>query len=789
MSSRAGVNYVFLKVKGKRDARPKRILLPTSLVALKKAAAKAIDDARPIASITAENGETITDIRDISPNQILCVVFEAASSVKDKSSSADIPKENKAGNLAIQSSEETIKSVDSKTQIALTPKSGKGKGATAQSKTPAGSAKGPPLSHKSGAGDTRSQTPKNLESKIPQSKHPESKTPTATPGKSTPRKSSLSGKSAAGDARSQASKASESRASTATPGKSTPRKPSLSGKSGAGDIRSQSSKDLESNIPELKVPQSKVLMVSSGKSTPRRSSVSSKSAASNARSQTPRDLESNAPELKVPQSRVSAATSGKSTPRRVNELDFSTDYSDDHDKSDSSSESDNYQFEDLDRTGGSQQGEQLMSSVIPIKKMRNHVVKAFLDLNPDTQDFLSQAFTIEHSQQERYVASIFATLKQNDMFSLESEKIEGAKELRDKARRMVSSHRVVRPNGISYCFKTAIVGPSNSGKSTFLKILIRELLVDLVATDNWKRTFVFPVDMSLIMDADPAVIFGKWVSYTFAQLRAQTPSMLEYLPGIERSFMGLMETKGTAILPKKFTQILEYRKLSAEIQRILSNMAAIWYDTTSLLPWWASIAMLPFLLARALGFKNIIMISDHFDETSVEIQPCYPFEGSPHVAFLSEIWKCALEHGSCILGARDTGQFMRLMDSLDDFSFDFSNYIDYETVYNIIRTPKFSDKEIVVEFNETNELLKIYAWHCAGIPNYLLRWYELNIEFDEMEAMDPKTDDYEEKMCHVITRVENLLELIYVPTEDETEPSDPLAKLSVADGRRRVVYK
>ena len=406
---------------------------------------------------------------------------------------------------------------------------------------------------------------------------------------------------------------------------------------------------------------------------------------------------------------------------------------------------------------------------------------------------VNEALELEESQQERYVHSVLKVASDFEMFG-EQDGLDAMREMKELARRIINRHRRIRGSGATYNFKSAIVGPPQSGKSTLIRVLLRELLVDLVATDSWKNTFVFPVDMAQIMDEDPNAIFRKWVTYLFAQLRAQLPSMLEYLPSIERVFAGLMETKGTAVLPKKITSVIEHRRLAHDLQSILSNMAAIWYDSSALLPWWTSIAMLPTMLANAFGFKTVINICDHFDETSMEIHPSYPFEGSPHVAFLSEIWKCGMNHGSCVFGARKTSEFMRILDSLDNFSYDVSNHIDCYDMFDLVKKAKYEDKEVVVEFEETNELLKIYSSICAGIPHYLSKWYEVNVQFDELDALDSKSPEYEEKMCHVMTSVEDLISMMYLPalgdSDDEEDANrDPLAALSVVDVRRRPVSK
>ena len=660
-------SYVFLKPRGKKETKAKKVLIPNSLIAFKKSAAAAMGESRPIASFMTENGKIVTNIREVSPNSTLFVVYERSTG---ETSALNLPsmeiQEKRTGNITLQVSQPAIKATNSITQIAATPESKQGR-IPSQKSTPTLSVstrKSPnTLSITSSAKTSQITTPVSV--KRPQ--------------------------------------------------------PSLQDESTDYDDYDEDDKDAKSQV---------------------------------------------------------------SQPHVEEEEDNSESYS-------SGSEHE-YTEDESDEEVANVMSTKMFSTVIPCKDFRKDVVKAFSELNQDSQEFLNEAFALEESHQERYVNSILKVARDASMLT-EPEKVESMREMRERARSIINNHRRIGTSGVTYSFKAAIVGPPKSGRSTFMTVFLRELLTDLVATDSWKSTFVLPLDMSQIMDQDPNAIFNNWVPYIFAQLRAQLPSMLEYLPCIERAFLGLMETKGTAVLPKKISSVIEHRRLAAELQGILSNMAAIWYDSSALLPWWTSIAMLPAMLSRAFGFKNVIYLCDHFDETAMEIHPSYPFEGSPHVAFLSEIWKCGVSHGSYILGARNTLEFTRILDSLDDFYYDVSHYVVFYNLYNLVKRTKYDDQEIVVEFSETNELLKIHSCICAGVPHYIMQWCEVNQHFDELDQLDSKTPEYEEKLCHAMTCVENLISTLYLPSidDDEEEPAtrDPLASLSVVDVRRRPISK
>ena len=121
------------------------------------------------------------------------------------------------------------------------------------------------------------------------------------------------------------------------------------------------------------------------------------------------------------------------------------------------------------------QGDKIMEVVIPVNEMRQDVLDAFAMIEPESQDLLADALALEETHQERYFHSILKTLEDSNMFP-ETEEIECENELRARAREIIDKHRTVSASGVSYHFKTAVVGPRQSGKTTFLRILLQELL-------------------------------------------------------------------------------------------------------------------------------------------------------------------------------------------------------------------------------------------------------------------------------------------------------------------------
>lgn len=641
MSSRpttSPANYIFLKPRGKKSAKPKRVLMPISLAALKKNASKVLDDKRKIVSFTLENGRPITNIRDISYNATIYVVYEEDESFVKVPNSDEIP----AVSLSLQ----------------------------------------------------------------------EQPNPTTSTPKRTPTKSD-------------------------NPTRQTPRN---------------------------------VVKITMG--TPKHSETIEETTA------TPKTILKSTHKQPPPSTEAAIQKSPVPTLKKAESSDYSSEEYTDSGISEEEEIIENLptEEEEVDETTPA---EKIMGTVLETSSIRDDVINSFAAISPESQEFLTSALGIEEIHQYRYANKILEAFDQMKNDPADDPPIEELETLRAKARKIISKHRVIMPGGVCYNFKTAIVGPRGSGKSTFMKILLKELITDVIAADCWKSTFIFPVDIGKLMEDGNGKIFEHWVEYLFAQLRAQVPSMLEYLPAIEKCFAGITSSKGSMRLPKTLAQILEHKTLMTDIQSILSNMASLWFNSQALVPWWMNIAHLPLELAKAFGFQHTIFVYDHFDDIDVFIDSEYPFEESEKMVSLSEIWKMAISHTSCIFGARNSNQFMSLMDPVFGNTCNLSGVVHYHTMNEIVQQPKYADQEIVVVFEETNETMKLTVSACAGIPRFLVAWYELNKQFDIWSEIDEEDAQYQEQECFVIGAVEDAIKLLFI--SDET--------LTVKTARRRSISK
>lgn len=435
------------------------------------------------------------------------------------------------------------------------------------------------------------------------------------------------------------------------------------------------------------------------------------------------------------------------------------------------------------------EGEELFKRVVSDCKgdFAESVNEAFLDLAHETNEFLTQAMRNENSQKSRYFNEMLAVCKGYQMHDFDENWIHLEK-MQKKARNLISAKRIATTGGHTYVMKTAILGPTKSGKSTFLYVYLHELLVDLVATDNWKSIFVFPYDIEQFMDGliDLQDFYKEYVRYIFALLQVQCPSMIPLLPAIEKSFESVTDNKGHVVLPRRLTQDIQLKKLASAIDEIVQSLAQIWIDPNQFECWLANLALLPKRLASAFGFKQVINVFDHFDRSNECIYPGSPFESSDYSSFPSELLKCTLIQGPFILGAKDSFHFFDSLESIDEkITVNLAAYVDAFYLWNLIDSSLYSDKEIYVEFSKTKTQLRITSYACGGIPNYLIKWNKMNKLFDELEKLDENTPEYEDAYCELVTIIEVIVYELFVP--ETRRQSGKYEKTPVENVRRRSI--
>ncbi|OHS92972.1 hypothetical protein TRFO_12161 [Tritrichomonas foetus] len=434
----------------------------------------------------------------------------------------------------------------------------------------------------------------------------------------------------------------------------------------------------------------------------------------------------------------------------------------------------------------------LITSCIPVEE--NVVAEAYSQLIPESKLMLDEIFVLEDEQKVRFFNEMMKILDEQG-FNPNIANLSNADLLISKAKCYLSQHRITNPINSSYMFHSAIVGPPKSGKSTFLGILTQQILYDMIITNSWKKTFLFVADLDKLMSGyqDIQSFYHLFVHHIFTLLMAQLPSMIQYLPKVEQAFLSItsMSSRMESLpLPRKLTQSLEHRKLSAELQSIGSSLAAIWFDPSSLNQWITSLVMLPSILARAFGFHDCIFVLDHFESCSVSMEPLYPFEDSQPIMFVHEFWKYAIQSYPFILSTGDENALTDSLTIVDETSIDLLSDIEFISLLDLVEEFPYDDMELNIDFEDENQVsLKLVGSSCGGIPIFTKQWEKINKSIDRIEGIEEGTEEYEEALCEMISETETLLFLLI--QREQGDPNDSIEdqRFGVYNVHRRCLSK
>ena len=441
--------------------------------------------------------------------------------------------------------------------------------------------------------------------------------------------------------------------------------------------------------------------------------------------------------------------------------------------------------EEEEEVNEAERARRLVEAVIPCNDFANDVYEAFEAMLRPDQEILGKLVKLEDAQKARYMKEILGVLEENFMFKSRKD-LADVEVMIENAHKFIGEHRFATSEPTSHVIHAAVTGPKRSGKSTMLGIVAEELLLSLIATDAWKHTFVFAIDMEKFAGTfdDLHSFYVSYVKQTFQLLRAQTPIMLQYLNHIETAFTEIVDfvkRPESINLPRRMVQDHTLKSVTDELQRIGMTVVDNWFDASALCQWLTTVFLLPVTISRAFGFTEVVFIVDNFDAAAGTIDPIYPFDDAPGLAFIHEHLKFAMAHCSFVISARDCDIMSELLVATSDSATDLSSDIEYLTVLDTSRNLKWEEYDLWIEFADKRWQLKMDGSFCGGVPLYVTKWNELNAILDRLEQHSEDSYEFEEVTCEAVAYTQKLLATIM---DDEYQDTTGKPKIEVASVKR-----
>lgn len=399
--------------------------------------------------------------------------------------------------------------------------------------------------------------------------------------------------------------------------------------------------------------------------------------------------------------------------------------------------------------------------------LRKNIPKALEDL-PEYSETLTQLPQLEMEQRYNWYSHEIEIMNINNILPI-GDNTFGIDELTQKARCIIKDHRLYSSGGLTHRFNVAIVGPNRSGKSTLLRILSEEVLTELIITDEWKKTFLFFVDLATLVSdtTEYSRFYHSMVEKTINCIEPQRPELTPFIPMIKKHFDDVILYQQPPKFPKSFMLDPITQKIGYELQFLINRYSQLWNDDEMLVEWVTSVVYLPILVSKALGFQKFLYVIDHFDVGDVIIDPSpVKFSESPSCVYLIDVFKYILTQTNFIISCSDQQLFFGLLEPNMGEERQVQKVFDYISTLDIIQEVPYSDKQIVIETTEEKTPFYITSQLCGGVPLYLDLWVRANKIIDQLESTEEEEEEDFENIeilnDQVISILQKSIKIFYI---------------------------
>lgn len=332
----------------------------------------------------------------------------------------------------------------------------------------------------------------------------------------------------------------------------------------------------------------------------------------------------------------------------------------------------------------------LYSSLTPEHKAQLPCSEALQKLQVDTQQFL-----VEDSLLAQFIGP--SSVINNTPLGQQATSI------------MMNKLKGLRPEDCRF----AITGPTQSGKSTLLNIIVSLFYQKLQLSHETQNYLLFPLNWLLhqIYLDDIQKIYGTFISTALNSLRS---SHMEYIPimnSLHQWFISLVTIPAFPPLPPS---VLHFTGFPTQtVIQLGRNLHDKWNSRSGFKDFLTSLAHFPNQFAHAFGYKSAVYIFDHFESCGFRISPSERFSESEHDVLLSQLLCEAMDSCPFFVSSQDDGEFFVAF-TIQEF-----NQISTERLIT-----KKDDKEIK-EILIAKPQMSLSIDMCRGCPAYCAMYLHL----------------------------------------------------------------
>lgn len=316
---------------------------------------------------------------------------------------------------------------------------------------------------------------------------------------------------------------------------------------------------------------------------------------------------------------------------------------------------------------------------------------------------------------------------------------EHSQDLDKEALKILREHTFVtpvKPAGYSFTGRVAVVGPKQSGKSTFMKILSTKYIQLLNTMKLKKRTAVFIYDFDNFKKSTKNIFefYGKFVQSSIIQLAEQYP-LLKMHPQRKDAEDSTHSTDKTPILDElirafnQFTRNEQFKPLShqkfkyvpfdsfyTDINALVENIQDSLTKPNGIGEFLTATFLLPSNLAYILGYSNVHFIIDHLEALDVDVKPRSPFATKENVSLINYV-NNLLSDTSYFISCTEEEKLFAILDALE-----LRMTTEIKSVIGLV-SDQSELKDVKLELDDGSKVTLLFSY-CGGCSGYISKWQD-----------------------------------------------------------------
>lgn len=422
----------------------------------------------------------------------------------------------------------------------------------------------------------------------------------------------------------------------------------------------------------------------------------------------------------------------------------------------------------------SESTEQFEKNDVNIIAKRNKLVQHCYQVIEQSEcSFNMPNFSINDLQQiysGTFSLAKFQTMLMDSLLSQYSTKNDHYDEFNEVKEEDNLKEQIKNTNFPTHRFSTLVVGPSESGKSTYFHTLVREVIDLFIKTKEWKGSICFSFDFVKTKFKEDSIfdLYNYLIEQTFKQISYHLPAFNQFESKIIQHFKQIPNQTKMPTLPKALRNEPDLIHVCTVLEKLTESLYKAIRRSDKMSEFFEIVASIPDTVTSAFGFNRIHFFIDHFDLADITIYPSSTF-GTSKSVFLIEVLKKMIAPHSFILGCKNETNFLNLIGSTGPGTADL---FSTSTVVNTVSLPftaKNTSDHLLAEFDGTDQTIRFGAEHCGGSFIYLAQWDSIVSKVLSHNKVTPK------EMCVLCDKARALLKKLFDP---DTIPKSHIIRLS-----------